>query len=310
VLAAQARRLIRDDRARALATEFACQWLEIRDFDRLDEKSERHFPTFASVRADLHEQAVRTFADLFRRDGSVLELIDADHALLNGNLAKHYGVPGVSGPEWRRVEGVRKYGLGGVLGLGATLAKHSGASRTSPILRGNWVVETLLGEHLPKPPKGVPTLPEDEAATEGLTVRQLVEKHRADPACAGCHARIDAFGIALEGYDAIGRPRKKDLGDRPIDARATLRDGTAIDGAAGLRDYLTTRRRDDFVRNFCRKLLGYALGRSVALSDEPLIDEMMSRLRSADYRFSAALETIVRSKPFREHRGLDESDDR
>ena len=167
VLAAQARRMVRDDRARALATEFACQWLEIRDFDKLDEKSEKHFPTFAAVRGDLHEQAVRTFADLFGRDGSVLELIDSNHAFLNENLAKHYGIPGVAGPGWRRVEGVRKYGLGGVLGLGATLAKHSGASRTSPILRGNWVVETLLGERLPKPPKGVPTLPEDEASTEG-----------------------------------------------------------------------------------------------------------------------------------------------
>ena len=137
-------------------------------------------------------------------------------------------------------------------------------SRTKPILRGNWVVETLLGEHLPKPPKGVPTLPEDEASTEGLTVRQLVEKHRADPACAGCHARIDPYGFALEGFDAIGRPRRKDLGDRPIDTRAVLRDGTKLDGAAGLRDYLLNRRRDDFLRNFCRKLLGYALGRSVA----------------------------------------------
>src|SRR5439155_17547600 len=120
--------------------------------------------------------------------------LDADYTFVNEALAKHYGIPGVTGAEWRRVEGVRKFSRGGILGLGATLAKQSGASRTSPILRGNWVAEVLLGEKLPRPPKEVPRLPEDEAAIERLTVRQLVEKHNSDPACFKCHARIDAFG--------------------------------------------------------------------------------------------------------------------
>src|SRR6185369_14314785 len=136
------------------------------------------------------------------------------------SLARHYGIPGIEGSDWRRVDGVRKYSRGGVLGLSATLAKQSGASRTSPILRGNWISEALLGERLPRPPKDVPRLPEDETATEGLTVRQLVEKHTTDPKCAVCHQRIDAFGFSLEGFDAIGRRRDKDLGDRPIDVHA------------------------------------------------------------------------------------------
>ena len=145
--------------------------------------------------------------------------LDADYTYLNEELAKHYGIPGVDGPGWRRVDGVKKYARGGVLAQATTLAKQSGASRTSPILRGNWISEVLLGERLPKPPKGVPPLPDDEAATDGLTVRQLVEKHVSDPKCSVCHRRIDPYGFSLEEFDAIGRYREKDLGDRPIDAR-------------------------------------------------------------------------------------------
>ena len=200
------------------------------------------------------------------------------------------------------MDGVRKYGRGGILGMSATLAKQSGASRTSPILRGNWISEVLLGDKLPKPPKEVPRLPEDEADTQ-LTVRQLVEKHTSDARCAVCHARIDPFGFSLEGFDAIGRRRLKDLGDRPIDTLARLKDGTEFDGLDGLRQYLLTKRRDDILRQFNRKLLGYALGRGVQLSDEPLLEEMQQRLEKSDYRFTAVVEAIVRSRQFREIRG-------
>jgi hypothetical protein len=224
---------------------------------------------------------------------------------VNESLAKHYGIPGVTGPEWRRVDGVGQYGRGGILALSATLAKQSGASRTSPILRGNWVSEVLLGEKLPRPPKDVPRLPEDETATEGLTVRQLVEKHSSDERCAGCHVRMDPLGYALEGFDAIGRRREKDLADRSIDTRARLQDGTEFQGLQGLRDYLLNTRRDAVLRQFNRKLLGYALGRSVQLSDEPLLVEMQRQLENNEFRFSAAVETIVRSRQFREIRGKD-----
>jgi hypothetical protein len=220
-------------------------------------------------------------------------------------LAQYYGIPGVTGPEWRRVDGVKKFARGGVLAQATTLAKQSGASRTSPILRGNWISEVLLGERLPKPPKGVPPLPDDEAATEGLTMRQLVEKHVSDSKCAICHRRIDPYGFSLEAFDAIGGHREKDLGDRPIDTHVKTMDGTEFDGLDGLRDYLLTKRRDAFLHQFCRKLLGYALGRTVQLSDEPLLTEMQTRLAAKDYNVNAAIESIVRSSQFREIRGME-----
>src|SRR6185503_19052037 len=240
--------------------------------------------------------------DLFQNDRSVLDILDADYTYLNEDLAKHYGIPNVTGAEWRRVNGVKDFARGGILGQSTTLAMQSGASRTSPILRGNWISEVLLGEKLPRPPKDVPRLPEDEA-TEALTVRQLTEKHSTDPKCYGCHRRIDPYGYALEAFDAIGRRRDRDLGDRPIETRAKTMDGAEFEGLDGLRKYLLTTRGDAFLNQFCRKLLGYSLGRGVQLSDGPLISEMREQLKKHGYKFSAAIETIVRSKQFREIRG-------
>jgi hypothetical protein len=302
VLAAHARRLTSDDRARRMAIEFACQWLHIRDFDTLDEKSERHFPTFAGLRGEMYEESIRFFADLFQGNRSVLSILDADHTFLNEALAVHYGIPNITGEAWRRVDGMKAFSRGGILGQATTLSKQSGASRTSPILRGNWVAEALLGDKLPRPPKDVPLLPQDEA-TETLTVRQLTEKHTSDPRCASCHSRIDAYGFSLEQFDAIGRRRDVDLGGRPIDAKANVADGTEIEGITGLRDYLLTTRRDAFLKQFNRKLLGYALGRAVLLSDEPLLDEIKARLEGGGYRINEAIDAIVRSRQFREIRG-------
>ena len=295
VLAAQAKRLMQHAGVRRLATEFGCQWLHVRDLATLDEKSERHFPTFTAVRGAMQEECVRFFTDLFQRDASVLSLLDADHTFVNGVLAQHYGMA-VNGDNWQRVDGLRAQGRGGVLGFAATLAKQSGASRTSPILRGNWLCEVLLGERLPRPPKGVPVLPEEPPA--GLTERQLIEKHSSDAACARCHVRIDPFGYALEGFDAIGRKRD-------ADTQAKLADGTAFNGLDGLRGYLLNTRRDDFVRQFCRKLLGYALGRGIQLSDQPLLDEMRAQLAANGFRVGTAIELIVQSRQFREVRGRD-----
>ena len=203
----------------------------------------------------MYEESVRFFEDLFRNDGSILGLLNADYAFLNEQLAKHYGIEGVTGG-WQRVEGIQAKGRGGILGMATVLAKQSGASRTSPILRGNWVSETLLGERLPKPPANVPDLP--ELVPAGLTARQLIEKHSSVEACAKCHARIDPYGFALEQYDAIGRLRPN-----PVNTKTKLVDGKAIKGLNGLRDYLANDRREAFVRQFCKKLLGYALGREV-----------------------------------------------
>lgn len=304
VLADQARRMLKDDKARRLATEFACQWLHVYDFDKHDEKSERHFPAFVDLRGAMYEETIRFFTDIFQRDLPALAFLDADFTLVNARLARHYGLPNVDGADWQRVDGVKAHGRGGILGLAATLARQSGASRTSPILRGTWVSEVLLGEKLPKPPPGVPQLPDDEAATGGLSVRQLVERHTRDPKCATCHAKVDPFGFALEAYDAIGRKRDRDLGDHPIQTSAQLPDGTTIEGLVGLRDYLLTQRREAVSRQFSRKLLGYALGRGVRLSDRPLIDEM-TRIVANDGRFSAVVEAIVRARQFREIRGRD-----
>jgi len=294
--------MLKDARVRRLATEFACQWLHIHDFDAFDEKSERHFPGFADLRAPMYEESIRFFTDWFQRNGSVLEILDADHTFLNEALAKHYGIPGITGEDWRRVDGVKRYSRGGILGQAAILARQSGASRTSPILRGNWVAETLLGDKLPKPPKDVPRLPEDEV-TENLTVRQLTEKHSTDPRCYHCHQRIDAFGFSLEGFDAVGRRRERDAADRLIDTRATLMDGTQLEDLHGLRDYLLTTRRETVVRNLASKLMGYALGRAVLLSDDSLLEQMRTQLESHQYRIGAMIETIVLSPQFREIRG-------
>ena len=301
-LAAQTQRMLRDPRLRRLAIEFGCAWLHIRDFDALDEKSERHFPEFAPLRGAMYEESIRFFTDFLQENRSVLSLLEADHTFLNEALAKHYGIPGVTGPDWRRVDGVRPYGRGGVLALASTLSKQSGASRTSPILRGNWVAEALLGDKLPRPPKDVPRLPEDEA-TASLTMRQLTEKHSADPRCAGCHVRIDAFGFALEGFDAIGRFRQQDSAGRPIDTLSKTMDGATLQGLDGLRDYLATKRRDAFLHQFCKKLLGYSLGRSVQLSDQPLLAEMQTQLAAHGFGVHTAIALIVASPQFRDIRG-------
>jgi mono/diheme cytochrome c family protein len=292
VLAAQARRMLQDDKVRRLATEFGCQWLHVRDIAKLDEKSERHFPTFLDVRGDMQEEVTRFFIDLFQNDRSVVNLLDADYTFVNEALAGHYGLE-VEGAGWRRIEGLHNRGRGGILGFSATLAKHAGASRTSAILRGTWLSEVVLGDKLPNPPKGVPVLPEE--APEGLTERQLIERHSSDPNCSSCHQRIDPYGFALEGFDAIGRAR-------PADVKTVLHDGTAVEGLAGLRDYLVHQRRQDFLGQFSRKLLGYALGRSVQLSDRPLIDAMV---RSEGNHVADVVELIVRSPQFRDARGQD-----
>ena len=292
----QTRRMLKDPRTRRLAVQFACQWLHVRDFDQNADKNENLYPEFETMRREMYEETVRFFEDMFRNDGSVMGLWDADYTFVNEPLAKLYGIDGVSGPEWRRIDGLRDRGRGGILGMATILASQSGASRTSPILRGNWVSETLLGERLPRPPANVPTLP--ETVPTGLTARQLIEQHSSVAECAKCHARIDPYGFALEQFDAIGRLRPE-----KADTKTKLLDGKAIEGIGGLRDYLVKDRHDDILRQFCRKLLGYSLGREVQFSDELLLAEMQRKLEANDYRFSAAVEAIVLSDQFQKIRG-------
>ncbi len=302
VLAGQTRRMLADPRVRRLAVEFSCAWLHLLDFDALDEKSERHFPEFKALRGDMYEEVIRFFTDFFQENRPITSILDADHTFLNEALARYYGISGVSGPAWRRVNGMQAVSRGGILGFAATLAKQSGASRSSPILRGNWVAEALLGDRLPRPPKDVPQLPSEETGS-ALTIRQLTEKHSSDPRCYHCHQRIDAFGYALENFDAIGRHRLQDANGTPIDSQAKTMDGTGLAGLDGLRHYLLTQKRSAFLAQFCRKLLGYALGRSVQLSDEPLLTAMQSQLTADGYPIQSAISMIVSSPQFTGIRG-------
>ena len=303
VLAQQARRMLRDSRSRALAIEFGTQWLEVRRFDRFQGKDEKLFPAFdAKLRKAMYEESILFFHDMFRADRPFRQLLDSDHTFVNERLAKYYGIGNIKGAKFRRVAGVKRYGRGGILGLSTVLAKHSGAARTSPVLRGNWIAETLLGDKLPRPPKGVPELPKAESGGK-LTIRQLVERHASMAKCAVCHQRIDPLGFALEQFDTIGRRRSKDMGGRPIDAHAKLKDGTQFEGIEGLRRYLLSRRQQDFRRQFCKKLLGYALGRRVILSDRQLLNEMTAELGKKDARISAAVLAILRSRQFQTNRG-------
>jgi hypothetical protein len=305
VLAAQAKRMLQDPRARALAIEFGTQWIHVRGLDEFKEKSETLYPTFnAALRKDLYEESILFFLDFFQSDRPVRSLLDADHMFVNEAVAKHYGIPNVAGPQWRRIDGARKHGRGGILGLASVHAKQSGASRTSPVLRGTWVVETLLGEKLPKPPKNVPQLP-DQEGLDNLTTRQLVERHVSDASCAACHARIDPYGFAFENFDAIGRFRTQEAPGRPVDTKAKLRDGTEFTGVDGLREYLLAKKQPEFVRLFCQRLLGYALGRSTTLSDTAVIDTMAAAVQADGGRVSGAIGVILESPQFLMVRGKD-----
>ena len=295
IMEEQLHRMLKDARVRGMAEEFGARWLSVRDFATNHGRNLKHFPEFTPVLRDaLAEEPVRFFEDLLTNNRPVPDVIDADAVVINDVLAKHYGIPGVNGPQWRRVEKVTAYGRGGFLGFGAVIAKQSAAARTSPIKRGAWLVQ-MLGERLPKVPPDVPPLPETPPA--GLSVREITERHRADPKCAGCHVRIDPYGMTLERFDAIGRLRPaSEL--KPGDTKGTLRDGTEIDDIAGLRNHFAGPRRDDVLRTLARKLTGYALGRAVMTSDRKLIDEVTKTMTSGG-RWSDALLVIVRSEQFR-----------
>lgn len=310
-LLSQTRRLMTHSHVRRLSTEFASAWLHLYDFSSLDEKSPRHFPEFPDLKISMLGETEQFFTALFRQNRPILDLINADYTYLNEPLARFYEIPETLWNEsqetedgWRLVRDLQTNSRGGILAHASILSRQSGASRTSPILRGNWIAEVLLGDKLPPPPKNVPQLPQDEA-TETLTVRQLTEKHSTDPSCYGCHRLIDPYGYTLESFDAIGRHRSHDLAGRPIVDSAKVVDGSDVHGFDGLREYLLQTKRDVILRQFCRKLLGYALGRRVLLSDSPLLDEMVNNLKENEYRVGTAIETIVLSRQFREIRGVD-----
>jgi hypothetical protein len=305
-LAAHARRLLRDPRARRFATEFAGQWLEFRRFEEHNAVDRERFPAFDHrLRAAMFEEPVRFLHALIASDQSVLDLLYGDHTYVNAPLARHYGMPvpeGAGDDTWRRVERAGDFDRGGLLPMAVFLTANSPGLRTSPVKRGYWVVRRVLGERIPPPPPVVPDLPNDERSPGDLTLRELLARHREDKSCASCHARFDSFGLVFEGYGPIGERRSKDLGGRPVETRAEFPGGRVADGVAGLRDYIRAHREGDFADHLCRKLLAYALGRTLLMSDDPLIAEMKQRLAADGHRFSSLVETIVTSPQFRTKR--------
>lgn len=304
VLLAQAKRMLRDPKARGLATEFAANWLDVRRFEEHNAVDRTRFPAFdTALRQAMFEEPVRFFADLAARDGSVLDLLYADHTFVNKPLAKHYRMPfSGTGSEWVRVDEAGQYGRGGLLPMAAFLTKNAPGLRTSPVKRGYWVAKRVLGEHIPAPPPDVPELPADESKSE-RPLREALARHREIKSCAACHQRFDSLGLVFEGYGPVGEKRTTDLGGRPVDATATFPGGTDGDGITGLKTYIRNHRQPDFVDNLCRKLLAYALGRTLLPSDEKLLREMKAKLTASEYRFSVLVEAIVTSPQFLTHRG-------
>jgi Protein of unknown function (DUF1592)/Protein of unknown function (DUF1588)/Protein of unknown function (DUF1587)/Protein of unknown function (DUF1585)/Protein of unknown function (DUF1595)/Planctomycete cytochrome C len=305
VLAAQARRMLRNDRVRGLATEFGGNWLDFRRFEEHNSVDRGRFPSFDDeLRRSMFEEPIRFLVDLIRNDRPVMELVDGKHTFVNAALARHYGMPVPNaGPDgWVRVDDATRYGRGGLLPMAVFLTRNSPGLRTSPVKRGYWVVRRLLGEVIPAPPANVPDLPDDETKLGERTLREALARHRADKACAGCHERFDSFGLAFEGYGPVGESRTRDLGGRPVDTRATFPRGGEGVGIEGLRAYVETRRRDEFIDNLCRKLLAYALGRSLIPSDDQTIEAMREALADDGGPFGALAETIVASPQFRNKR--------
>jgi mono/diheme cytochrome c family protein len=305
VLLAHTRRMLKDERARRFATEFAGHWLDFRRFDQHNAVDRQRFPSFTNdLRQAMFEEPARFLEDLIRNNRSIREVLYAKHTFVNPVLAQHYGMPELKTKpdEWTRIDNAAEYGRGGLLPMSVFLTQNAPGLRTSPVKRGYWVVRRVLGENIPPPPANVPELPSDEAKAD-LPLREMLAKHRDNPSCAGCHARFDSVGIALEGYGPIGEKRTHDLAKRPIDAEASFPDSSKRSGLDGIQAYIREKREADFDTNFCRKLLAYALGRSLQLSDDITIDAMRAKLALTGQRFVPLIEAIVTSPQFLNQRG-------
>jgi hypothetical protein len=296
VLAAQARRLLAEDDGKTLADDFFGQWLRLRDV--LQSNADfRRYPEIwnQQLRPSFLAEAMHFVRDLMRENRSVLLLLDADFTWVDATLAKHYGLPPVDGKEFRRVT-LPDRRRGGLLGMGAVLMVTSHTLRTSPVLRGRWILDQLLDAPTPPPPPGAGTLPPDDVPVDKLSLRQRLERHRHERRCASCHAQLDPLGFALENYDVIGRWRTE-LHGQPIDARGELAGGAVLDGPIALKDELL-RRAPDFVRAMTGRLMAYAVGRPMLPADEPELARITAVVIANDHRFATMLTEVVRSPLF------------
>jgi hypothetical protein len=298
VLNAQVKRMLADPRARALSDGFFATWLQINHLDRA-RPTEQQFPAFtAKLRQAMYEEAMRFVDELRMNDGDLLDLLKSDYTFVNEDLAKHYGIADVSGPELRKVALQPQHQRGGVLGMGAVLAMTSHTFRTSPTLRGKWVMEVLLGTPPPPPPADVKPIDEAEAGAgkAAKNFRDQLEQHVSDPTCAGCHKKMDPLGFALDGYDAVGAWRSGSS-ERPLDTSGTLPNGTKVTGATDLRAILW-QDRARFTNTLAEQFLLYALGRDLITADQVVIGELVARLEADNHRFSTLITGVVTSTPF------------
>jgi hypothetical protein len=302
VLRAQVQRMLADSRSESMVTNFAAQWLFLRDVAVKDPDIFLFPDHDVSLRAALERETELFVDSVFRGGGSVLDLLTAKHTFVNERLAKHYGIPNVQGSYFRRVELGDDSRRSGLLGQGSILTVTSYAARTSPVLRGKYVLDNLLASSPPPPPPDVPSLATEDAADGApLTMREAMLRHRANPACAGCHAKMDPIGFALEEFDAVGRWRDDDAG-APIETASELPDGTVVDGPEGVRALLTTR-PELFVSALTEKLMMYALGRNVQYYDAPAVLAVVNDAADRNYEFSAIVEGVVSSVPFQMRAG-------
>jgi hypothetical protein len=296
VLDHQIRRMLADPRAATMADNFAEQWLGLRGLADI-KPDPMIFPEFDStLSADFQEETRLFLRSVLRGNRSVLDLLGADYTYLNERLAHHYGIPGVVGPGFRRVSLTGNPQRGGLLGQGSILLLTSHTTKTSPILRGKWILDSILNSPPPPPPPGVPPLDENAAKTKKFTMRQQVESHRSNAVCASCHARMDPYGFALENFDVIGRWRTQDDGGL-IDSSAKLPSGASFNGLEGLKQYLLAR-PNVFAEATLTRLLTYALGRELDARDQPAIREILRETESDHYRFQDLIGAIVKSVPF------------
>lgn len=294
VLQSEVKRMLADPRSASLVENFAGQWLFLRNVAHI-QPDPAAFPNFdENLRHALQKETELLLDSMLREDRSVTDLLDADYTFVNERLAEHYGIDGVYGPEFRRIE-VKDEARRGLLGQASILAVTSYPNRTAPTIRGKWVLEQLLGMPPPPPPPNVPSLGEN-AGTRTLTMRQRMEQHSADPTCAACHRLMDPIGFALENFDGLGRWRDT-IGAAPIDMAGVLPDGTQFRGPAGLRKVLLGR-EELFVETFTERMLTYALGRGVEAYDQPVIRKIVRDAAAQDYRWSALILNIVESTPF------------
>jgi len=283
---------------RALATEFGGNWLDFRHFETLNTVDRDRFPAFDNdLREAMFQEPLRFIQDVINNDRSALDMIFGDYTFVNAALARHYGMPEVAPDRWVRVDHAAAYHRGGILPMAVFLTQNAPGLRTSPVKRGYWVIRRVLGEVIPPPPPVVPELPADEGKSE-LPLRDMLAKHRSNPVCASCHARFDSLGLAFEGYGPTGEARTVDLAARRIDANGTFPGGSQGSGLEGVRAYIREHRQQDFLDNLSRKLLSYALNRSLQLSDESLIEQMETGLPANGYRFDWLIEIIVTSPQF------------